>query len=186
MRTRSWLAALALSGTVACGEDGETPLVAEDILQLNAEANQVVIGLEHYVTTGGVRRAHIVADTAFFLEDKSLVELRVMQVTFYDARGQVSSILTARDGTYDWSSGDMIAERDVVVLNPREERRVETSVMHYDSAEERIWSDAATKMFESDGTVVEGTAFTSDSGMDQVELTSARLVKPAARPTDEQ
>jgi hypothetical protein len=36
-------------------------------------------------------------------------------------------------------------------------------------------------MFEADGTVVEGTAFESNSGMEQVNLTSARAVSPGAR-----
>lgn len=165
---------------VSCGDRGETPLVAEEILRLNSEAEQVVIGLEHYVTSQGIRRAHVLADTAFFLEGKSQVELRVMQVTFYNALGEVSSILTSRNGTYDWDTGDMVATDDVVVVNPKEGRRIETSVMYYERANDRIWGDAPTKMFESDGTVIEGTAFESTSSMEVVDLTSARMVKPGA------
>jgi LPS export ABC transporter protein LptC len=179
---REWVIGIATLavGLSACRDTGEPPLVAEEILQLNSEANQVVIGLEHYVTSEGVRRAHVLADTAFFLEDQSLVELRGMQVTFYHTTGDTSSVLTSRDGTYDWETGDMTATHDVVVVNPREGRRVETSVLYYDRAMDRIWSDAFTKMIEVDGTVVEGTAFESDSRMDQIDLTSPRLIRPGA------
>lgn len=173
-------ALLAVPLLAACADRGETPLVAEEILQLNAQANQVVIGLEHNVASEGIRRAHVVADTAFFIEDQTIVELLVMQVTFFDATGQVTSILTARMGTYDWDTADMVAEEDVVVINPAEGRRIETSVMYYNRAEDRIWSDAPTQMYEADGTIVEGSAFESNSGLDEVQLTSARLVKPTA------
>lgn len=178
-------AALAASALAACGERADTPLVAEEILQLNAKANQVVIGLEHYVTEEGVRRARVVADTAFFLEDQTTVELRVMRVTFYDANGRVTSVLTARRGTYDWETTDMVAEEDVVVINPDEGRRIETSVMYYSRRDDRIWGDAPTKMIEVDGTVVEGSAFESNSSLDEVHLTSARLVKPVTQPQNE-
>ena len=184
MDKRALAAVTVATALVACGEGSEAPVVAEEILQLNAEANQVVIGLEHYVASEGIRRAHVVADTAFFLENKSIVELRVMQVTFFDATGRVTSILTSRRGTYDWDSSDMEAEENVVVLNPREGRRIETSVMYYNRAEDRIWSDAPTKMFEADGTIVEGSAFESNSGLDEVNLTSARLIRPGAQTRD--
>lgn len=173
---------LALSTCLtACRDSGEPPLVAEDILRLNSEANQVAIGLKHYVTSEGIRRAYVEADTAFFIESKGLVELSVLQVTFFNGIGDTTSVLTSSEGTYDWNTGDMTATENVVVVNPRKGRRVETSVLYYNRSEDRIWSDAATKMFEADGTVVEGTAFESNSGMEQVNLTSARAVSPGAR-----
>ncbi len=109
-----------------------------------------------------------------------------MKVTFYNAIGEVTSILTSREGTYEWDSGNMVARTDVVVRNPVEGRRIETSILHYERAADRIWSDAPTQMIEADGTVVEGSAFESNSRMDQADLTSARLVRPAAEMQSEQ
>jgi LPS export ABC transporter protein LptC len=185
MTSKGFTTALLALGLGACGDGGDAPLVAEEILRLNSEANQVVIGLDHYVTSEGIRRAHVEADTAFFLEDKALVELRVMKVTFYNAMGEVTSILTSREGTYEWDSGNMVAQTDVVVRNPVEGRRIETSILYYDRAADRIWSDAPTQMIEADGTVVEGSAFESNSRMDQADLTSARLVRPAGETQSE-
>ncbi len=172
-------------GLLSCGEGGEPPLVAEEILQLNPEANQVVFGLEHYVTTDGIRRALVEADTAFFLENRSLVELRELQVTFYNASGEETSVLTSREGTYDWQNGDMTARTDVVVINRAEERRIETSVLNYRRDEDRIWSDESTTMYEADGTVIEGTAFESDSRMERIDLSSPRLTRPGSQPPPE-
>lgn len=177
-----WIGALVLASSLAaCSESGDPPLVAEEILQLNPKANQVVFGLDHFLAEEGIRRAQVKADTAFFLEDESLVELRIMDVIFFDSSGDTTSILTAQEGTYDWETGNMTAKIDVVVINPRENRRVETSVLHYSSAMDRIWGDEPATIFEADGTVVEGTAFETNSRMDRVDLTSARIVRPASQ-----
>lgn len=177
IRYRLWGVPLALLAA-GCGSESEPPLVAEDILQLNEEAKQVIFGLEHYVSDAGIRKAFIVADTAFNLEERSIIELRTMEVTFFDRDGNVTSILTADEGTYHYDSGNMTARENVVVVNPDEGRRLETSVLNYNRSQNRIWSDEATRMFEPDGTVVEGTAFESDSSMDDIDLTSARLIRP--------
>lgn len=168
----------------ACRDQSETPLVAEDILALNEEADQVIFGLDHYVTSDGIRKAHILADTAFNVEERLVIDLRGgMEVTFFDRDGNVTSILTAEEGTYHWDSGNMTARENVVVVSPNEGRRLETSVLNYDRSQDRIWSEETTRMFEPDGTIVEGTAFESDSSMDNIDLTSARFVQPGEAST---
>ncbi|MGD2152555.1 MAG: LPS export ABC transporter periplasmic protein LptC [Gemmatimonadales bacterium] len=170
---------------LACGESGEPPLVAEEILQLNPDANQVVFELEHYVTADGIRRALVEADTAFFIQGQPIVELRGLQVTFYNIDGEETSVLTAQEGTYDWDNGDMTARTDVVVVNRAEGQRLETSVLYYLRPEDRIWSDEHTTMFRADGAVIEGTAFESDSKMEHINLDSPRYVRPGTQPPPE-
>lgn len=181
---RVWLVTFLAIALTACSESGDPPLVAEDVLQLNQEANQVVFGLTHWVTSEGVRRARVEADTAFFIEGEATVELRMMRVLFFDVCGDTTSILTAREGEYDWNTQNMVAERDVVVVNPKDGRRVETSVLHYNRTEDRIWGDQPTKIYE-DGMVTEGTAFETDSRMDRVQITSPRVVRPGTQPQRE-
>jgi LPS export ABC transporter protein LptC len=180
MKRRALVLGLFVWVTAACGEGEDAPLVAEEILQLNTRANRVAMGLTHYVASEGIRRAQIMADTAFFIEDEALVELRGMEVIFYDEDGNETTDLTARSGTYSWDTGNMTATGEVVVVKRDEERRIETSVMYYERPEDRIWSDAPTTMYEADGTVIEGTSFQSNSGMDRVELTEPRVVRRGA------
>jgi len=185
-RLRVWLLVALGTGLVACGDTSEPPLVAEDVLQLNLEANQVCLGgCVHWVTSEGIRRARVEADTAFFIEDRALVELRMMNVVFFDGAGDTASILTSLEGTYDWNTQDMVAKRDVVVVNPKDGRRVETSVLYYNRAEDRIWGNQPTKIFEPDGMITEGTAFETNSRMDQLEITSPRVVRPGTQPQRE-
>lgn len=179
---RAWLILAFGIALVGCGDSGEPPLVAEDILQLNQEANQVLFGSEHWVTSEGIRRARIEADTAFFIDEKATVEIRGMTVVFFDAAGDTTSILTSREGEYNWNTQNMVARRDVVVVNPKDGRRVETSVLYYNRMEDRIWGDEATKMYDPDGMVTEGTAFETDPRMEQVQISSPRIVRPGSQP----
>jgi LPS export ABC transporter protein LptC len=185
MRSRFHLFGLLVLAALACQDSGEPPLVDPEILGSVAESNQVAMGVKHYITADGVRRADVEADTAFFLKDSPVIELRVMRVTFFDNLGDTTSVLTALQGDYNWSTGDMTARNDVVVINPKEGRRVETSVLFYNRDADRIWGDAYTRMVEADGTVVEGTAFETNSSMDEIELTSARVVRqPGSQPQE--
>lgn len=169
----------------ACRNGQEPTLVAEEVLDQVAEANKVAINLKHLVTSAGMRRAEIEADTAFFLEEKATVELRGVKASLFDAVGAVSSVLTSQQGTYYWTSGDMIARIDVVVKNPAEGRTIKTTVLHYEQEADRIWSDAPTEMIEADGTVIKGTSFESNTRMDRVDLTSPEIVRRGARPQPE-
>lgn len=182
---RRTIVVACLSALTGCGDSGEPPLVAEDVLSLNEEANQVVFGLEHWVTSEGIRRARVEADTAFFIEDRAQVELRVMRVVFFDVAGDTTSILTSERGTYYWNTQDMVAEQDVVVVNPRDGSRIETTVLNYNRAEDRIWGDQPAKMWRSDGTVLEGTSFETNSRMDDV-IVGAAAVRSAGRPPSPQ
>lgn len=178
MRRAILLGMMVAAGATACRKVSDEPLVGSDLLELRT--NQVVIGLEHFVTVDGVRRAHLIADTALFVEDSTVVDLVTVHLAFYAGDGQISSVLTSDRGRYDWDTGDMTGIGHVVVLDPATARRLETSVLHYDNRRDRIWSDSLTRVFEPDGTQLEGVAFESDPGLDHVNLESARLRKPGS------
>src|SRR6266550_6464226 len=79
-------------------------------------ADQVLDSMSHYVTTAGIMRAHLRADTAYFYSPMQTAELRVVHITFYDPHGAETSTLTAREGTYHWRPGDMEARGNVIVV----------------------------------------------------------------------
>ncbi len=63
-------------------------------------ADQVLIGMTHYVTDAGVLRARVRGDTAYFYSNTQRAELRNVHVTFYDQAGNATSTLTSREGTH--------------------------------------------------------------------------------------
>src|SRR2546423_4476912 len=97
-------------------------------------ADQVLIGMTHYVTEAGVLRARVRADTAFFYSGPQRAELRNVHVTFYDTQGRSTSTLTAHEGTHHWRTGDMEARGNVVVVRDRDGGTMRTEILYYNQA----------------------------------------------------
>lgn len=163
----------AVAGLVACGGDEPVETVGPEVLGLGAD--QVLVDMEHYMTRGGLRRAHLVADTAYFLRDDTRVRIIPVELTFYDTEGLVASELTAREGLYDLETNDMEAMGDVVVVDRREQQRLLTEELEYVAAEDRLRSDREFVLYRGD-TVLRGTGFVTDPALDTV-----RVLRPAGR-----
>ena len=124
-------------------------------------ADQVLIGMTHYVTEAGVQRARVRADTAYFFSGTQRAELRNLHVTFYDAIGIATSTLTAREGTHHWRTGDMEARGNVVVVRNKDGGTMRTEAMNYNQSRNEVTSDKAF-VFDAPDRHIEGEGFTSD------------------------
>jgi len=102
-------------------------------------ADQVLLGMSHYVTNGGIQRAQVRADTAYFYSPVQTAELRNVHITFYDPRGAQTSTLTSREGTYHWRTGDMEARGNVVVLRT-DGATLRTEVIRYSQVRNQVSS----------------------------------------------
>ena len=124
-------------------------------------ADQVLLGMSHYVTNGGIQRAQVRADTAYFYSPVQTAELRNVHITFYDPRGAQTSTLTSREGTYHWRTGDMEARGNVVVVRDKDGATLKTEVMYYNQVRNEVSSDKSF-VWDEPGRHVEGDGFTSD------------------------
>lgn len=163
------LGALALG---ACRADEPVRTAGSELLGLGAD--QVLIGMEHFMTREGLRRAHVQADTAFFFQDSSKVRLRPVDVVFFDTQGGELSHLTAAEGVYDLRTNDMEVRGRVVMLSRREFQRLETEHLRYDSREDKIRGDVDFVLYR-ENTVIRGTGLVSDPGLE-----STRVTRPSA------
>jgi LPS export ABC transporter protein LptC len=120
----------------------------------------VLEGFSHYVTTDGVRRSRVEADTAFYYDPTQITELRNVKVVFFDIKGTEGSTLTAQRGTYRWQDGSMEATGDVRVVSP-DGRRLTTQSLRYDNATNTIMTDKQFS-FDRGGEHLEGKSFRSD------------------------
>jgi LPS export ABC transporter protein LptC len=136
-----------------------TPVTATQIVLDSAD--QVILGMSHYVTAGGVLRARVRADTAYFFSNSQRAELRNVHVTFYDEIGKPTSTLTSREGTHHWRSGDMEARGTVLVVRDKDGATMRTEVMDYSQARNEVSSDKPF-VWDEPGRHVEGDGFTSD------------------------
>lgn len=136
-------------------------------------ADQVLIGMSHYVTDDGVLRARVRADTAFFFSGTQRAELRNVHVTFYDATGKPTSTLTSHEGTHQWRTGDMQARGNVVVVRDKDGGTMRTEVMDYSQMRNEVSSDKDF-VFDGPDRHIEGRGFTSDPEFKKITAKSPR------------
>ena len=149
-----WLLCAALVSACDTGIKPTATISAAD------SADQVLVGMSHFVTNAGIQRAHVRADTAYFYSPSQTAELRNVHITFYDTRGDQTSTLTSREGTYHWRSGDMEARGNVVVVRI-DGATLRTEVLHYSQAKSQVSSDRPF-VFDEPTRHIEGEGFTSD------------------------
>ena len=147
---------LAVGYAVGCS-DGSRPTATVNPAD---SADQVLIGMSHYVTSNGIQRARVRADTAYFYSSTQSALLESVHITFFNLGGEETSTLTAKNGTYFWRTGDMEARGNVVVVTT-DGRTLRTETLHYNEAKNEVSSD---RPFTFDGPQrhVDGDGFTSD------------------------
>jgi LPS export ABC transporter protein LptC len=154
---RAGLAPLIAALVVCACRDGGRPTAT---ISPADTADQVLFGMSHYVTKDGVQRARVRADTAYFYSAAQTAALRIVHITFYNVAGAETSTLTSREGTYHWRTGDMEADRNVVVLTT-DGRTLRTDELHYDQSKNQVTADGPF-VFDGPNRHVEGEGFTSD------------------------
>jgi LPS export ABC transporter protein LptC len=154
---RPLLAVLAVLAVISCEDTGVKPTTT---VQAADSADQILEGFSHYVTNDGIRRSRVEADTAFFYEPTQMNELHNLKVVFFDIKGDESSTLTAKRGTYRWQDGSMEASGNVVVVSP-DGRKLATEVLKYDNATNTILTDKHFT-FDKGDEHLEGNSFRSD------------------------
>ncbi len=133
-------------------------------------ADQVMFGMTHYVTSAGVMRARVRADTAFFYSPVQQAELRNVHVTFYDATGHETSVLTSREGTVHWMTGDMEGRGNVIVVRNSDGGTLRTEKIRYLQVANQVNSELPFT-FDSPQQHMKGVGFTSDPDFKIVHAT---------------
>ena len=166
--SRGWLAALFAGMLALAACDNRTaPPVARGS-PLADSADQVMYGAHFNLTDKGLSRAELMADTAYFFDDNTRVELRQIEATFYTTTGARDAYLTSKKGTYRSRLGGMLA-RDSVVVTTEEGRKLVTPELKFDQGTNEISSDSAFVLTEP-GRRLEGIGFRSDPNMQNVRI----------------
>jgi LPS export ABC transporter protein LptC len=152
--------------SAACDSKTEPPVAATS--PLADSADQVMYGVKFNLTDRGVDRAHLEADTAYFFEDNTRIELENVNTTFYSSMGAKDAVLTSRRGTNNTRTGNMIARKNVVVVS-EDGRRLTTAELIYNPQRNEISSDSAFVMTEPNRRL-EGIGFRSDPNMNNIQI----------------
>jgi lipopolysaccharide export system protein LptC len=176
----SALAVLCACFALGCQEEVVRPSVT---LEASDTADQVLYGMEHYVTDQGLRRSLVEADTAYVYQNTQMVEMRGVKVTFYSPAGEITSTVTADSGTYLTRDGSMHARGNVVAVTP-DGRTLRSEELKYDSRSQKISSDKPF-VYDRADQHLEGNGFTSDPDFRNVVTRQPRGgQRPNAKPGD--
>jgi len=161
------LAALLLVA-IACDDKREPPVLTRSAMADSAD--QVMFGASFNMTERGVIRAELQADTAYFFDDNTRIELDDVTTTFYTVSGVKDAVLTSDHGRYSTRLGNMTAYGNVIV-NTEDGRRIETPELHYYQGSNQFASDSQFVMTEP-GRRIAGVGFRSDPGLKNVQVLS--------------
>ena len=158
--------ALTIGGAAACSQKKQPPVAAHS--PLADSADQVMYGARFNLTDKGLQRAQLEADTAYFFEDNTRIELEKVHTTFFTATGAKNAVLTSERGRFNSRTNNMIARRNVVVVS-EDGRRLTTPELSYNQQTNEISSDSAFVMTEPNRRV-EGIGFRSDPDMKNIRI----------------
>jgi LPS export ABC transporter protein LptC len=159
-----WIVGIA--GVAACSSKKQPPVATHS--PLADSADQVMYGARFNLTDKGLQRAQLQADTAYFFEDNTRIELEPVHTTFFTATGAKDAVLTSQRGTYNSRTSNMVARKNVVVVS-EDGRRLTTSELIYNQQANLISSDSAFVMTEPNRRL-EGIGFRSDPNMKNIQI----------------
>jgi LPS export ABC transporter protein LptC len=165
MRVVGLVVVIVLSA-VACSTKKQPPVATHS--PLADSADQVMYGARFNLTDKGLQRAQLEADTAYFFEDNTRIELEPVHTTFFTATGAKDAVLTSLRGTYNSRTTNMVARKNVVVVS-EDGRRLTTPELIYNQQLNQISSDSAFVMTEPNRRL-EGIGFRSDPNMKNIQI----------------
>ena len=171
---------VSVSPLPGCQEEVVRPSVT---LEASDTADQVLYGMEHYVTDQGLRRSLVEADTAYVYQNTQMVEMRGVKVTFYGPSWR--NHLDRHRRFRDVPDSGRIDERpgNVVAVTP-DGRTLRSQELKYDSRSQKISSDKPF-VYDRADQHLEGNGFTSDPDFRNVVTKQPRGgQRPNAKPGD--
>lgn len=144
-------------------------------------ADQVMFGVEHYLTRDGLRRARLTADTAFTYDEEARIELRLLELEFHGDDGESRGVLTAPSGEYALDSGGMTVRGGVSLdgrLQGDGRSTLTTDSLVYDPVAEELRTDASWTMRHADGTVERGNGLVTDPALENIRASDWRVTTP--------
>ena len=166
----------------ACKEEKGPPIAANK-QTIADSADQVLYGQRMLITDRGLNRAEIHSDTAYFFDENTRTEMRVVDGVFFNSQGLRNAVLTSRTGLFNQRLNSLEARGDVVITTI-DGRRLETPFVRYDQRLNLVSSDTTFTLTDPDGRVLRGIGFTTDPDLNDLKVVKMLSAKagPVAVP----
>jgi LPS export ABC transporter protein LptC len=179
MRLRSAfaLAIAAAIGVTACGDKKAATgsATTKGKKSMADSADQVIFGQRTLITDRGLNRAQIESDTAYFFDENTRIDMRIVRGLFFSSVGAKDAVMTSRTAMYNTRTQMLEAHGDVVI-STIDSRTLKTPFLRYDQRTNQISSDSAF-VLTSPGKELRGIGFVSDPDMNNVNVKHAQKAK---------
>jgi LPS export ABC transporter protein LptC len=152
------LASIAILAVAACHDAPQTPVAAQP--GVADTADQVFFGAQFLLTTRGIQRGDLTADTAYILEDQTRFDLRKTHVVFTTETGAPQGTMTGDRGIYSTRT-QVLDGRGNVIVKLVDGRTLTSPHVTYNQMTHLIASDTSYTISDSRGSQ-QGIGFTSD------------------------
>jgi LPS export ABC transporter protein LptC len=153
------LATAAIAGA-ACTDTKQPPVTSSP--SVADTADQVLFNTEIFLTTNGVQRADLTADTAFVLEETTRFDLRHPFVKFTTETGTPEGTMEAKHGVYSTRNQILEGWGDVVVKLV-DGRTLRSPHVVYNQISHVLSSDTSYTITRPGGDMTSGIGFVSTS-----------------------
>jgi LPS export ABC transporter protein LptC len=171
-QSRIWLyVALVAVLAIGCSQQGNSLVIDE-----NAPAQTMKNAtIQH--TDSGRLQSIIWGEEIWNFDDEDQTQEFPGQVkaTFFDDDGNITSVITADEGT-NWQRKNLMNLRGNVVIQDIKDGKITyTENFYWDQDKGEIYSDVPVKQVHKDGTIQRGTSFRANEDMSDFIIYNARF-----------
>lgn len=129
---------IAVAVAAACNDNKTTPLIAKP--SAADSADQVLIGVHFFLTSKGIQRGELFADTGYVFDDQTRLDLRHVRVSFMKDNGAPNGTMRSDRATYSTRT-EILEGWGNVVVNLVDGRAMKTPHVVYKRSANDISSD---------------------------------------------
>jgi LPS export ABC transporter protein LptC len=167
MRRLIAFVAIAVVTAAGCSEKGATPPVKSGA-SLADSAEQVMQNVHYVLTSGGVQRGELFADSAYIFDDNTRYVLKNPRTTFNTAEGVKNGTMKADRGKYNLRQQVLEGFGHVVITNT-EGKKLTSPYVKYNQALNEVSSDTSFTLDEP-GNTVSGIGFKADPQLNKFQI----------------
>jgi len=168
MRRALVLLAAGVAVLGACSNKGAKPPVKAGHASLADSAEQVMQNVRYVLTSGGIQRGELFADSAYIFDDNTRYILKNPRTTFNTAEGVKNGTMKADRGRYNLRQQVLEGFGDVVITST-EGRKLTSPYVKYNQAMNEVSSDTNFTMVEP-GRTLSGIGFKADPQLQHVQV----------------
>jgi LPS export ABC transporter protein LptC len=158
---------IGVVAAAGCGRAGTRPPV-KGHATLADSAEQVMQNVHYVLTSGGVQRGELFADSAYIFDDNTRYILKKVRTTFNTAEGVKNGTMQANRGNYNLRQQVLEGFGDVVITTT-EGRRLTSPYVKYNQAINEVSSDTNFTMVEP-GRTLSGIGFKADPQLQHIQV----------------